>query len=144
MTVISHANLGLVSTPIFYIILLLSLPAALEVRIYEVAFFVSVWLHNNFILSEKKYSASKTQKQGLDWTLNDHCLTMTERLIRCQTACIENTVFIHMYSRLIIILLHVLLQHYHNFLAYHFQGNQALKKLHKECCQIYHCQSVYW
>ena len=39
MTVISHANLGLVSTPIFYIILLLSLPAALEVRIYEVAFF---------------------------------------------------------------------------------------------------------
>ena len=68
---------------------------------------------------------------------------MTERLIRCQTACIERMVFIHMYSRLIIILLHVLLQHYHYFLAYHFQGNQTLKKLHKECCQIYHCQSAY-
>ena len=39
MTVISHAKLGLVRTPIFYIILLLLLPAALEVRIYEVAFF---------------------------------------------------------------------------------------------------------
>ena len=92
------------------------------------------------------------QQRGLDWTLNmlynedlkHHCPNMTERLIRCQTACIENTVFIHMYSKLIIILLQVLLQHYHNFPAYHFQGNQALKKLHKEWCQIYHCQSVYW
>ena len=92
------------------------------------------------------------QKRGLDWTLNmlynedlkHHCPNMTERLIRCQTACIENTVFIHMYTKLIIILLHVLLQHYHNFLAYHFQGNQALKKLYKKCCQIYQCQSVYW
>ena len=76
--------------------------------------------------------------------LKHHCLTMTERLIRCQTASIERMVFIHIYSRLIILLLHVLLQHYHNFQAYHFQGNQALKKLYKKCCQIYHCQSVYW
>ena len=59
-----------------------------------------------------RYSASMMQKRGLDWTLNmlynedlkHHCPNMTERLIRCQTACMENTVFIHMYSKLIIIL----------------------------------------
>ena len=38
MTVISHANFGLVSTPIFLHLLSL-LPAALEVLLYEVAFF---------------------------------------------------------------------------------------------------------
>ena len=76
MTVISHAKLGLVRTPIFYIILLLLLPAALEVRIYEVAFFASVWLHDNFILSENKLFRVKDAKTrprlNTEWSLPNH------------------------------------------------------------------------
>ena len=72
-------------------------------------FFASVWIHDNFILSQNKVFRVNDAKMRprlnlYNADLKHHCPNMTERLIRCQTACMENTVFIHMYSKLIIIL----------------------------------------
>ena len=38
--------------------------------LYEVIFFASVWLHDNFILNQIKIFCVNDTKHGLDWTLN--------------------------------------------------------------------------
>ena len=77
MPVISRAHFWLVSTHICFNLLLL-LPAALEVLIYEVTcffgfcFFFFLRPYDSTIISfcvRIEYSLSVTQKGGLDWTL---------------------------------------------------------------------------